>query len=384
MLSVIPHGEEDTMNDQEMQFADPDWKPTRPLNKNNVPQEQEIDATQPVNARPQEQQWQAPPPLRDYQDGYAGAGQQIPPDQKLDYPSPDSYSYAPPNNVTRTPYRQQARRRGRSPWLWIIIAIIILGFMSGGFGSAFRGFGFQNSVTVPQTFTVTNQPTIIINDLGGSVHVQSSGSSKSVNVQAIKQADIFSNPNNEKVAYNQDGNTITISFDGQGGSVDFNLTVPDNSNLQIHTNSDDISVDGISGQMILSTDSGDITTTNDILSTSSLLTDNSGDINGRQDQLAGTTTLNDNSGDINFDGSITGSGNYQFTTNSGDITANLNGNASVNASTDSGSIDRNVPTIDVQNNDSGATASGYIGSPGSSSQLTFKTNSGDIHLNTRP
>src|SRR5579875_382712 len=372
------------MSDQEMQFADPDWKPTRPLNKNNPPQQQEIDATQPVNAGSQEQQWQAPPPLRDYQDGYAGAGQQIPADQEFDYPNTNSYSYAPPNNVSRTPYRQQARRRGRGPWLWIIIAIIILGFMSGGFGSAFRGFGFQNSVTEPHTFTVGNQPTIIIDDSSGSVHVQSNGSSDSVNVQAIKQVGFFGNPNNENVIYKQSGNTVTIDFNGQSGSVDFNVTVPGNSNLQTQTNSDDITVDGVSGQMILSTDSGDITTTNDTLSGSSQLTNNSGDINGRQDQLTGPATLNDNSGDINFDGSITGSGNYQFTNDSGDITVNLNGNASVNASAGSGSIDTNVPSINVQNNDSGATASGYIGSSGSSAQLTLKTNSGDIHLNTQP
>ncbi len=398
------------MNDQEMQFADPDWKPTRPLNTNKAAQEQETDTPQPINSGSQEQQqWQAPPPIRDYQDGYAGPGQQMPPEQKLEYPNTDSsYQYVPPNNASGIPYRQQARRRGRSPWLWIIIAIIILGFMSGGFGKAFQGFGPQKSVTETQTFTVSNLPTIIIDDLNGNVHVQSSGSSGSVNVQAIKQTDSLGNPNNENVKYapSPDGNTITISFDGQGGSVDFNVTVPDSSNLQLQTSSGDVSVEGINGQISMSTDSGnitaandsfsnsaslttgsgDITATNDTFSGSSKLGTGSGDITARQDHLAGPATLQTDSGGITFEGDITGSGNYQFTSGSGDINTTFSGNTAlvVNASTDNGTITSNIPTVSAQNNDSGGTASGYVGSSSSSAQLTLKTNDGDIHVNTQP
>ncbi|HJT55126.1 MAG TPA: DUF4097 family beta strand repeat-containing protein, partial [Ktedonobacteraceae bacterium] len=262
----------------------------------------------------------------------------------------------------------------------------VLGFASGGFGTAFKGFGFQNSVTEPKTFIVGSTPqTIVINDSSGDIQVHT-GDTGRVDVQAIKHANGFGNPKNEQVSYNQSGDTITIDFENQGGSVDFDVTVPDNSNLRLETHSGDIDVEGVSGQILMSSGSGDITAANDTFSGSTSLTTGSGDINAKQIQLAGPATLRTGSGGITFDGTIAGPGNYQFTTGSGDIDATLSGSpaVTVNASTDSGSINTNVPTINVQNNDSDATASGSIGSSDGSAQLTLKTGSGDIHLNTEP
>ncbi len=364
------------MSDQEMQFADPDWKPTRPLDKNKAPQEQEVYIPQPINVEPQEQQRrQTPTSLPDYQEGYVGPGAKLPPVQPTEYPLPGSYRDTTPQGVSGAPFRQQqARRRGRSPWLWIIIAIIIIGFMSGGFGSAFGGrsspfrVGPQNSVT-NQAFTVSNnQPTIIINDESGNIQVNSGDSSGSVNVQAVKHTDGFGNPNNEHVTYNKspDGSSLKIGLTGGSGSVDFIVTVPDNSNLNLQTNSGNIDVEGVSGQMSLTTGSGNIV--------------------ARQDQLNGPATLQSDSGNITFDGAINGNGTYQFTSGSGDINATLNGNTpvKVNASTENGSITSGVPTVPVQNNGSGDTASGYIGSLNTSTQLTLKTNDGSINLNSQP
>jgi hypothetical protein len=355
------------MSDQEMQFADPDWKPTRPLDKNKAQQEQEVYTPQPINVEPQEQQRrQTPASLPDYQEGYAGPGAKLPPPQQTEYPLPGSYRDTAPQGISGAPFRQQrARRRGRSPWLWIIIAIIIIGFMSGGFGSAFRGFGFQNSVAEPHTFTVSNnQPTIIINDASGNI------------------------PKDEQVNYKQspDGSSLTIDFTRGSGSVDFNVTVPDNSNVQLHTRSGNIDVEGVSGQISMSTGSGDITATNDTFSGSANLTTGSGEIVARQDQLNGPATLQTDSGNITFDGAINGNGNYQFTTGSGDIDATLNGNTpvKVNASTGNGSITSGIPTVPAQNSDSGSTASGYIGSPNTSTQLKLQTNDGSINLNSQP
>jgi len=385
---------ERAMSDQEMQFADPDWKPTRPLNKSKAPQEQEIYTPQPINVEPQEQQrGQSSTPLPDYSDGYAGSSPQTPPAQKIEYAGTDSYNHAAQNSISGTSFRQQrARRRGRSPWLWIIVAIIIIVFMSGGFGSAFkaarpsfeRGFGFQNSAQEIKKFTVGAQPTIIIHDASGDIRVHTGDSSSdSVTVQATKQADGFGNPNDEHVSYkpSPDGSSITINFTGQDGSVDFDVTVPSNSNLHL-TSSGDITVDGINGQASLSAD-GDITATNDNFGGSTELVSSGGDITAKQDQLNGSTTLQA-SGDITFNGSINGSGTYQFTTNGGDIDATLSRNTAldINASTDNGSITSNVLT--VQNNDPGATATGQIGASNPSSQLTLKTSDGSINLNTQP
>jgi len=384
------------MSDQEMQFADPDWKPTQPLDKNKAPQEQEVYTPQPINVEPQEQQRrQTPTPVPDYQEGYIGSGAKLPPVQPTEYPLPGSYRDTAPQGTSAGQFKQRpSRGRGRRPWLWIIIAIIILGFMSGGFGSAFggrgspfdRGFGFHNTFTETKQFNVSNQPTIVIHDVSGNIQVHTGGSSGSVTVQTIKQTDGFGNPNNEPVSYGQNGDTISIDFTGQGGSVDFNVTVPDNSNVKLLTNSGDIDVEGVSGQISMSTDSGDIRATNDAFSGSTSLTTRSGDIVAKQDLLNGSATLHTGSGDITFDGAINGSGNYQFTTGSGDIDATLQNGAAlkVNAATDSGSIHSNVPTVSAQNNDSGGTATGYIGSPNTSTQLTLKTNNGSISLNSQP
>lgn len=382
------------MSDQEMQFADPDWKPTRPLDKNKAQQEQEVYTPQPINVEPQEQQkWQTAAPSHDYQEGYTGSGPQIPPTEKIGYAGADSYRDTGPHNIGAGQFKQpRARRRGRSSWFWIIIALIILGLMSGGFGSVFGGrgfsfnkdFGFQNTSTETKTFAVSNnQPTIVINDVNGGIQVNKSDASSSVTVQTTKQIDGPGNPNREQVSYNQSGNTITINFTGQDGSADFNVTVPNNSNLRLQTNSGDIDVEGITGQISMLTDSGHITATNDIFSGSSNLSTASGDITAKQDQLAGPAVLHTDSGKITFDGSITGSGDYQFTTGNGDINANLTSGTAldINAATDNGSINSQVSTVSVQNNDPGATASGHIGSPNNSTRLTLKTGEGSINLN---
>src|SRR5258706_3027797 len=361
---------ERAMSDQEMQFADPDWKPTRPLDKNKAPQEQEVYIPQPINAEDQEQQrQQTPTSLPEYQEGYAGPGAKLPPSGQTEYPLPGSYGDTAPQGISGAPFRQrQSRRRGRSLWLWIIIAIIIIGFMSGGFGSAFggrdspfRGFGPQNSAAEIQAFAVSNnQPTIIINDASGNIQVHSGDSSGSVNVQTIKQADGFGNPKDEHVTYNKspDGSSLTIDFAGGSGSVDFNVTVPGNSNLNLQTSSGDVTVDSINGQISMSTDRGDITATNDTFSGSTKLTTGSGDITAKQDLLNGPATLHTDSGDITFDGAINGNGNYQFTTGHGDINATLSDNTGldVNASTDNGSINSGIPIVRAQNNDAGGTA----------------------------
>jgi DUF4097 and DUF4098 domain-containing protein YvlB len=210
-----------------------------------------------------------------------------------------------------------------------------------------------------------NQPTIIINDKSGNIQVRTGDSSGNVDVQAIKQSDGFGNPKNEQVSYNRslDGSTLTINFNDRGGSVDFNVTVPNNVNVQLKTSSGNVDVEGVSGQILMTTGSGNITATNDI--------------------FTGSTTLSTGSGDITFDGGITGTGDYQFTTGNGEIDANLTSGTAldINASTDNGSINSQVSTVSVQNNDPGATASGHIGSPNNSTKLTLKTGEGSINLN---
>ncbi len=192
-------------------------------------------------------------------------------------------------------------------------------------------------------------------------------------------------------------------------SVDFNITVPENANLQLKTTSGDISVDGANGAMTLTTTSGNITTSNDtfggnaalnsisgdIHSTNDTFSDGasvsttSGDISMNQDTLNGSAQVNATSGDINFNGLISSStaSNLSFTTVSGDIRVGLpvNSSFSVQADTVSGSIDAgDFPTLNVQDahGGNGSHANGSVGSTGGPA-INIGTTSGDITIQQR-
>jgi Putative adhesin len=351
------------MSDQEMQFADPDWKPTQPLGTKTGSQDEETFSPQPINADQREQsQWRAAPPPPHQQEAYRG----IPP-----------YMGQAPQQMQGGAFRQRPYRRGgRGLWFWIILAFIIIGLMSGGFGSAFNRFGDGGRMdqqpggqVAPQTqfFTVAGTPTVVINDDGGAINVQTSSDSTSVvTVQATNNDGFFHNPNDAKLNASQNGNTINASVPDNGpGSADITVTVPQDSNLQLTTANGDIHVNGISGQMTLTTNDGTVQMTNDALTGQSKIT------------TAG--------GDINFDGTIDKSGAYQFQSGSGSITVTLPGTPAfhLDASTNSGSIDASdFPGVHVQSNNSGsgAKANGNTGGNSPGATVTLNSDTGIINL----
>src|SRR6266852_5828184 len=105
------------MSDQEMQFADPDWKPSQQLNNKTNSQEQEEYIPQPINVDYREQnKWGAAPSSPPQQEGYTGIR---------------PYASPPPQQVQGGNFRQRPyRRRGRGPWFWIILALIIIAITS--------------------------------------------------------------------------------------------------------------------------------------------------------------------------------------------------------------------------------------------------------------
>ncbi len=198
------------MSNQEMQFADPDWKPSQQLDTKTNPQEQEVYNPQPINADSREQnQWTAAPPAPPQQEGYPGL---------RPYTGPE------PGQMQGGNFRQRPyRRRGRGPWFWIILAIIIISLMSGGFGSR-GGFDFGRDrfgnapIEKPQDFLVSGQPTIVINDTNGNVQVNV-GKNNDVVIQPINGNNLFGNPNSIQPNISQNGNTINASVpDGQQGN----------------------------------------------------------------------------------------------------------------------------------------------------------------------
>ncbi len=362
------------MSNQEMQFADPDWKPTQQLDKKASPQEREAYRPQPINADPHEQQqWRAAQAAPPQQERYAG----LPP-----------YAGVAPQQMQGRDFRQpQYRRRGRGPWFWIICAIILISLMSGGLGFPHTRFGNSPIGEKLLHYTVKGQPTIVINDANGAIHVVVGNSNNDVTIQSVGQNNFFGDPNDIQVKYNQDGNTISANAQENGpGSVDLNVTVPQGTILQLNTDSGDISVNGVDGQMTLTTNSGSINASNDVISGSSTITTNSGDITAKQTALNGQEKVSTSSGDINFAGTIGTSGSYQFQTDSGSVNLSVPSASAfhVDASTPSGSINSDFPGVNVQNNNSGsgAQAHGDVGgsSQGQGATVTITTGSGDINL----
>jgi putative adhesin len=349
------------MSDQEMQFADPDWKPSQQLGTKTGSQEGETFTPQPINAdRLEQSQWRAAPPPPHQQAAYGG----IPP-----------YTGQVPQQMQGGAFRQRPYRRGgRGLWFWIILAFIIIGLMSGGFSSAFNRFGDSGRIyqqpggqVAPQTqsFTVSGPPTLVINDDSGAITVLTSSDSTNVTVQATNNDGFFRNPNDAKLNASQNGNTINASVPDNGpGSADITVTVPQDSNLRLTTANGDIQVNGISGQMTLTTTDGSVQMTNDA--------------------LTGSSNITTSGGDINFDGTIDKSGTYQFQSGSGSITVTLPGAPAfhLDASTNSGSINASdFPGVHVQSSNSGsAKANGNIGGNSPGASVALNSDTGDINL----
>jgi len=367
------------MSNQEMQFADPDWKPSQQLDTKTNPQEQEVYNPQPVNADSREQnQWRAAAPAPPQQEGYTGLR---------------TYTGPEPGQMQGGNFRQRPyRRRGRGPWFWIILAIIIISLMSGGFrsinGPSFdhNPFNQQQIVGKPIIYTVSGQSTIVINDTNGNVQVNVGSSTTDVVIQAIRESNFFGNPNDIPANISQDpnnANIITASVqDGQQGSVDFNVTVPQGANLQLQTDSGNINVNGVNGQMTLNTKSGSIDASNDVMSGTSKISTSSGDISAKSTTLSGQATISTDSGNIGFDGTIGTTGTYQFQTSSGkiDLIVPTTPSFHVDATTNSGSID--IPGVNA-NSSGKASGDVGVGSQVHGTGVSIKTDSGDIHLHLR-
>lgn len=391
--------------DQEMQFADPDWKPgPSPVSSPQSPQPVNWSASEQarspfVEAAPDYEQNAAP----SYAQGLAP--QKAPVTER---------QYEPP-------VYQPQRRRGRGPWFWIILVILFFAFMGGGFramggpGSPWGNISVaplgNKSQADQQFFKVTNTPTIIIRENNGNIQVQQGTDSNSVDVQATRFARTFGDPNSIPVQYSQVGNVITITVDSSNTfmsdqQVNLTITTPQQTNVQFQTSSGDIELDGINGQASILTDSGNITTSNDTFSdntqfrtasgeiqstqdtfqgTTGIVT-NSGDISLNQDTLGSATKINSTSGNIQFGGTISAAGHYEISTTSGNIDLALpsTANFQINASTTSGSVNSDpFSGITAQNNASGSggAVSGSTGGGSQRATFTIQTDSGNISLN---
>jgi hypothetical protein len=321
------------MSNQEMQFADPDWKPSQQLDSNNNQQEQEAYAPQPINNDYLEQnKWGSAPSSLPQQEGYSGLR---------------PYADPVPGQMQGGNYRQRPySRRGRGPWFWIILAFIIFSLISGGsrFSSGFgsgMGPGFEHAAPSTQKqavaqnydYKVNGTATIVINDPNGNVTVtESSSNTSTVSIQTVQDNGPFGNANDIQPNISQQGNSITANVqDGQQGSVDINVTVPGNANLNLTTGS----------------------------------------------------------GNINFDGTFSTTGTNHFQTTHGDITLTVPASSTfhLDASTTSGEINSDFPNVNGKNITSGSGQSVNVVVGGSSHSeipnVVIQSDSGNITLSQK-
>ena len=260
----------------------------------------------------------------------------------------------------------QPAPRKRRLWLWIIAGLVIIALLGSGVQAGLKNIVNTSSET--HTYVVKALPTLVLNDATGTVTIHTGGANSPVTIQATKHSQSFGSA--PTVKYSQDGNTITATVQNQSNNplsfatnnVDFNVTVPTNANLQIHTDTGAIDVEGVSGTMSLSTATGSIT--------------------ANQDALSGQSSLQTNTGDINFDGSIASSGNYKFTSDTGSVDVTLPSSPSfhVDATTDTGSINSDFTQVNVHEHDfTGSDAHGDVGNSPSAT-VTLKTNTSSIDL----
>ncbi len=344
------------MQNQEMQFADPEWR--RPQQTNSGTSQQESFNPQPINVD------RAPQPFN------TDPREQL--QEERVYNEAGSYGDFGAQKIGAPQSRQRQNRR-RSPWLWVIVLLVIMALLGGGLSLPRGGYNFSK-IEPAHTFSVGALPTVVINDDVGTIHVHTGSANNNVVVQVTDVSrGLGNNPANGQVSYNQDSanNTVTVNANSGPGffgsnSIDIEVTVPTDSNLQIKTDTGEVDVTGITGQMSLSS--------------------NTGSIHAVQDSLTGQSILHTDTGSVTFAGTIDPKGSYQFETNTGSVDVTLPGNSSfhVDATTDTGSINSDFPGVNVQHGDfTGASAHSDVGNvPGAT--VTLKTDTGSISLHQGP
>ena len=200
-------------------------------------------------------------------------------------------------------------------------------------------------------------PIIVINRNAGSVHVDATSTNNMVIIQPAQQSSPLGNG---PIPYSRGSDGKTITFDLSNFEADdIELMVPRLSDLNITTNGDDITVDGVSGQITLKSNAGTLTATHV--------------------SLSGQSTLKTNGGNITFSGSLDPGGTYLFDSNGGSIVLTLPHNAAfhVDATTNGGSVRSDFPQVTVSG--TGDEAHGDVGK-GPRAQVTVSNNGGSITL----
>lgn len=204
--------------------------------------------------------------------------------------------------------------------------------------------------SVSQSFTVQGTPTLAINNDAGSI-TSARGSNGGVAVTATKYSS-DGNTSDMTVSLRQAGDTIYITGrlpqqSSRGDKhIDFAITTPTTTNVQVNTKAGLVQMQGISGQMAVDADAADI--------------------HMQQGTLQGNSTLQTTAGAITFQGSLDPHSTDNFNSTAGAISLTLPSDASFEL--------KATASVGTINNEFG---SDVVGSP-SYAQVTVTTLVGRI------
>jgi hypothetical protein len=299
-------------------------------------------------------------------------------------PTPAPYSpYQPP--YPPAPYHYppvRSREQGGSHVLaWIIggilalivlagLVITLLAALVGGFVFSTIGQNEQ-SATTTQTFVVSGTPNLVISDAAGNVTIQQGGGNQ-VAVQVTKHAwgitdaDAKGVLNNMVVNVSQSGTTITVQTQWSGSarqSIDVLVTVPRQSNADVHLGAGNIDARQLTGAITLDTGAGNVT--------------------ADTATFAGTSRLHTGAGNISVNGAIATGAAVDILVGAGNATLTLPSDtpAHLTASTGVGNLTITGWQIPVSGM-VGHSASGDLGS-NPTGTLTIQVGTGNLTLMSR-
>lgn len=300
--------------------------------------------------------------------------------QQPQFSPPDSFAIP---MVPGNPYFRQRQRSGRrrGPRLGCLISLVILAVL---LLVSYNTFARNWLIFGPTTITVNTHATLVINsqryekiDLP-TIHIHAGTDANKIIFQVISPGNVPLpwNFGIDGFQQNSDSSVIIVDGDPVGGRK-LDVTVPPAINLKINTNSANIDVTSVTGQMTVISNDGTISFNHCYVQGTSLLNDNTGAITVTQSVLNGQVTLSNNNGPITFTSSIGTTGTYAIENNQGSIDATLPQNSSfhVNGKTNSGSITTDFPGMHVQ----GKEVHSDVGNP-PRALLSLNTNDGTIAL----
>ncbi len=325
----------------------------------------------------------------------------------------------PATPLPTTPPPPPARGGGGRCLLFAVLGLIACALLTGvvavgvvlfGVSRVDRSlqFPFEGGVSEVETrsFDAGASPNLVVRNRNGRTEVRT-GDVRAIQIEATKRA---VGPNAQELLrqiqldMSQSGDTVRLGYTtptvtgfslGGGGSVDFLVTVPANTTIDIEANNGEIVVDGVRAATTVKNDNGAITLRN-IDGATSAQTQNGrltlSRVRGRldaqstngpidiQDAQADNLRLRNNNGPITYVGSL-GEGAHEIRSSNGrvSVTVPADQKLRLDVQTGNGSITNRMSLSDarIERNRLSGTLNG--GGP----TLTIRTDNGSVTLETR-